>query len=77
LVQTQKRVLKGELQTWRTKNQARVEGTLQLKDSICFKSVQIWFLGNWTLDPCLKLALDKKDYNHNPSQNDDEIVVEK
>ncbi len=26
---------------WRSKNQARDQGTLQLKDSICFKSVQI------------------------------------
>jgi hypothetical protein len=37
----QKTVLKGELLIWRTKNQARVEGILQLKDSICFNSVQI------------------------------------
>jgi hypothetical protein len=38
----QKTVLKGELLIWRTKNQARDQGTLvQLKDSICFKSVQI------------------------------------
>jgi hypothetical protein len=38
----QKTALKGELQVWRTKNQARDQGTLvQLKDSICFKSVQI------------------------------------
>jgi hypothetical protein len=37
----QKTVLKEELLIWRSKNQARVEGTLQLKDSICFKSVQI------------------------------------
>jgi hypothetical protein len=34
-------VLKGELLIWRTKNQARDQGTVQLKDSICFKSVQI------------------------------------
>jgi len=34
--------LKGELLIWRPKNQARDQGTLvQLKDSICFKSVQI------------------------------------
>ncbi len=26
---------------WRTKNQAWDQGTVQLKDSICFKSVQI------------------------------------
>jgi hypothetical protein len=37
----QKTVLKGELLIWRPKNQARDEGTVQLKDSICFKSVQI------------------------------------
>jgi hypothetical protein len=37
-----KTVLKGELLIWRTKNQARDQGTLvQRKDSICFKSVQI------------------------------------
>jgi hypothetical protein len=33
--------LKGELLIWRTKNQSRDQGTVQLKDSICFKSVQI------------------------------------
>jgi hypothetical protein len=32
-------VLKRELLTWRTKNQARDQGRVQLKDSICFKSV--------------------------------------
>jgi hypothetical protein len=32
----QKTVLKGELLTWRTKNQARDPGTLQLNDSNCF-----------------------------------------
>jgi hypothetical protein len=37
----QKTVLKGELLIWRTKNQAKDKGTFQLKDSICFKSVQI------------------------------------
>jgi hypothetical protein len=39
----QKTVLKGELLIWRTKkNEARDQGTLvQLKDSVCFKSVQI------------------------------------
>jgi uncharacterized protein YeaC (DUF1315 family) len=37
----QKTVLKRELLLWRTKNQARDKGTVQLKDSICFKSVQI------------------------------------
>jgi hypothetical protein len=39
----QKTVLKGELLIWRTKNQARDQGVVQLKDSICFKSVQIGF----------------------------------
>jgi hypothetical protein len=39
----QKTVLKGELLIWRTKNQARDQGTIQLVDSICFKSVQIGF----------------------------------
>jgi len=34
-------MLKGELLIWRTKDQARDQGTVQLKDSICFKSVQI------------------------------------
>jgi hypothetical protein len=37
----QKPMLKGEFLIWRTKNQARDQGTIQLKDSICFKSVQI------------------------------------
>jgi hypothetical protein len=37
----QRTVLKWELLIWRTKNQARDQGTVQLKDSICFKSVQI------------------------------------
>jgi hypothetical protein len=37
----QRTVLKGELLIWRTKNQARDQGTVQLKDSVCFKSVQI------------------------------------
>jgi hypothetical protein len=37
----QKTVLKGELLIWRTKNHARDQGAVQLKDSICFKSVQI------------------------------------
>jgi hypothetical protein len=43
----QKRVLKGELLIWRTKNQAMDPrySTTQ-KDSICFKSVQI---GPWIL----------------------------
>jgi hypothetical protein len=33
----QKTVLKGELLIWRTNNQARDQGTVQLKDSICSK----------------------------------------
>jgi len=37
----QKTVLKRELLIWRTKNHARDQGTDKLKDSICFKSVQI------------------------------------
>jgi hypothetical protein len=37
----QKTVQKGELLIWRTKNQARDQGTVQLKDSNCFTSVQI------------------------------------
>jgi len=36
----QKTMLKGELLIWRTKNQARDQGIVQFKDSICFKSVQ-------------------------------------
>jgi hypothetical protein len=32
----QKTMLKGQLLIWRTNNQARDQGTLQLKDSICF-----------------------------------------
>jgi len=46
----QKTVLKGELLIWRTKNKARDQGTVQIKESICFK------LGNWTLDPQIKWA---------------------
>jgi hypothetical protein len=47
----QKTLLKGELLIWRTKNEARDQGTVQLKDSICFKLVQIGFsgIGPWTL----------------------------
>jgi hypothetical protein len=53
----QKTELKGELLIWRTNNEARDQGIVQLKDSICFKSVdRNWFLGNWTLDPRLKWA---------------------
>jgi hypothetical protein len=39
--QRKKRILKGELMIWRTKMQTRVQGKLQLKDSICFKWVHI------------------------------------
>jgi len=39
----QKTVLKGEHLIWRTKNEARDQGIIQLKDSISFKSVQIGF----------------------------------
>jgi hypothetical protein len=37
----QKTVVRGERLIWRTKNPARDQGTVQLKDSLCFKSVQI------------------------------------
>jgi hypothetical protein len=37
----QKMVLKGELLIWRTMNQVRDPCIVQLKDLICFKSVQI------------------------------------
>jgi hypothetical protein len=44
----QKTVLKGKLVIWRTKNQAKDQGTLvQLKDSICFKAPKE--MGPWTL----------------------------
>jgi hypothetical protein len=36
-----KTVLKGELLIGRTENQARDQGKFQLKDPVCFKSVQI------------------------------------
>jgi hypothetical protein len=47
----QKIVLKRELLIWRTKNHARDQGTVQLKDSICFISVQIGSskIGPWNL----------------------------
>jgi len=51
----QKTVLKGELLIWRPKNQARDQGPVQLKDSICISPNG--FLGNWTLDPHVKWAL--------------------
>jgi hypothetical protein len=38
----QKTVLKGELLIWRAKNQAQDQGIVQLKDSICFKSLRKW-----------------------------------
>jgi len=38
-----KKSLKGYLTIWRTKMEARVQGKVQLKDSICFKWVQIGF----------------------------------
>jgi uncharacterized protein YeaC (DUF1315 family) len=37
----QKKVIKGKILIWRSKNQARDQGTVQVKDSICFKSIQI------------------------------------
>jgi hypothetical protein len=37
----QKTVLNKELLICRTKNQAKDQGIIHLKDSICFKSVQI------------------------------------
>jgi hypothetical protein len=39
--ENKKKLLKGELLFWKSKNQARDQGTVRLKDSICFKSVQI------------------------------------
>ncbi len=50
-----KTMLKGELLIWRTKDQAKHQGTVQLKDSICFKLIQIgsvalgWSLELWGL----------------------------
>ncbi len=44
----QKTVLKGELLIWRTKNQARDQGIVHLKDPICFKSGQI---GSQEIEP--------------------------
>jgi hypothetical protein len=49
LVQTKRNELKAsELMIWRTQMQARVQGRVQLKDSICFKWVQIV---SYELDP--------------------------
>jgi hypothetical protein len=47
----QESVLKEELLIWRSKNQARDQGTVQLKNSISFKSVQIGAceIGPWAL----------------------------
>jgi hypothetical protein len=53
----QKTVLKGELLIWRTKNQARDQGIVQLKNFNLLQISPNWFLGNWTLDPGLKWAL--------------------
>jgi hypothetical protein len=44
--QPKKPLLKGELLIWRTKNEAKDQGTVQLKDSISLKSIQHGFLGN-------------------------------
>jgi hypothetical protein len=52
----QKTELKGQLLIWRTKSQARDLGTVQFKDSFLIQIGPNWFLGNWTLDPCLKWA---------------------
>jgi hypothetical protein len=41
---------KEELLIWRTKNQVRDQGTVQLKDSILLQISPNWFLGNWTMD---------------------------
>jgi len=51
-----KAVLKGEILIWRTKNQARNQ---RYSATQGFNLLQIspnWFLGHWTLDPCLKWA---------------------
>jgi hypothetical protein len=48
-----KTVLKGELLFWRTKNQARDQGTVQLN---LLQISPNRFLGNWSLDPRLKWA---------------------
>jgi hypothetical protein len=46
-----KTVLKGEFLIWRTKNEARDQGTVQFKDSICVKSDHIGSeeIGPWIL----------------------------
>jgi hypothetical protein len=38
----------------------RTQESIKVKDSICFMFSPNWFLGNWTLDPCLKRALAKE-----------------
>jgi hypothetical protein len=48
-----KKSAKGEFLIWRTKNQARDQGTVQFKDSICFKSVQI---GSYEVGPSSKVG---------------------
>jgi hypothetical protein len=53
----QKTVLKGELLIWRTKNQARDQGTVQLKGFNLLQMSLNWFLRNWTLDARLKWAI--------------------
>jgi hypothetical protein len=56
IVLDHKTVLKGELLISRTKNKTRDQGTVQIKESICFR------LGIWTLDPHLKWALVTSKY---------------
>jgi hypothetical protein len=53
----QKTVLKGELLIWRTKNQARDQGTSPTQGFNLLQISSNWFFGNWTLDPCLKCTL--------------------
>jgi hypothetical protein len=55
----QKTLLKGELLIWRTKNQARDQCIVQLKDSICFKSVQIAII-SLHLQHWIASAVDKQ-----------------
>ncbi len=50
-VRTPPKDLKGELRIWRIKMQARVQGSVLLKDSICFKWVQIGSYGFGPWDP--------------------------
>jgi hypothetical protein len=53
-------MLKGELLIWRTKNEARDQGVVQLKDSICFKSVQIGSQEIGDPRPLSKMGFDIK-----------------